>query len=305
MSKEQILTYVRGESEAESLAEPFSVRQPERGRVSLVGAGPGAVDLLTIRGQRILAQADVVVYDDLANAELLDFCPDEARRIYVGKRGGRRSLPQEQITQILVSEALKGLHVVRLKGGDPLVFGRGGEEIAVLAEAGISYEIVPGVTAAVAAGASIGVPLTHRKHASAVVFVTGHECVGKGPERAGVNWPALAASGATLCIYMGVRRLGEIVGKLIDGGAQGSTPVAIVANATLRSQEVHTTTLAEAVLYAERLKGKPSLIIVGEVAALAESPSGSASLLGATGPRSGFWPLPTEGSPQFLDALAS
>jgi len=272
MSKEQILDYVAGKQRPESPASP---PQPERGRVSLVGAGPGAVDLLTIRGQRLLAQADVVVYDDLANAELLDFCPDEARRIYVGKRGGRRSLPQEQITQILVSEALKGLHVVRLKGGDPLVFGRGGEEIAVLAEAGIFYEIVPGVTAAVAAGASIGVPLTHRKHASAVVFVTGHECAGKEQEqpecagRGGVNWPALAASGATLCIYMGVRRLGEIVGKLIDGGAKGSTPVAIVANATLRNQEVHTTTLAEAVLYAERLKGKPSLIIVGEVARLA------------------------------------
>ncbi|KXU36470.1 hypothetical protein AXK12_03220 [Cephaloticoccus capnophilus] len=239
--------------------------------MSLVGAGPGAVDLLTIRGQRLLAQADVVVYDDLANAELLDFCPDEARRIYVGKRGGRRSLPQEQITQILVSEALKGLHVVRLKGGDPLVFGRGGEEIAVLAEAGIAYEIVPGVTAAVAAGASIGVPLTHREHASSVVFVTGHECAGKGPEQEGVNWPALAASGATLCIYMGVRRLAEIVGKLIDGGAQGTTPVAIVANATLRSQELYTTTLAEAAQFAEQLKGKPSLIIVGQVVRLAGS----------------------------------
>jgi len=273
MSKEQSLTYVRGESPAEALLES---PQPERGRVSLVGAGPGAVDLLTIRGQRLLAQADVVVYDDLANAELLDFCPDEARRIYVGKRGGRRSLPQEQITQILVSEALKGLHVVRLKGGDPLVFGRGGEEIAVLAEAGIFYEIVPGVTAAVAAGASIGVPLTHREHASAVVFVTGHECAGKGAGqegRKGINWPALATSGATLCIYMGVRRLGEIVGKLIDGGAQGSTPVAIVANATLRSQEVHMTTLAEAAQFAEQLKGKPSLIIVGQVAALANSGS--------------------------------
>jgi len=276
MSKEQILDYVRGEASAGlSLESP----QPERGRVSLVGAGPGAVDLLTIRGQRLLAQADVVVYDDLANAELLDFCPDEARRIYVGKRGGRRSLPQEQITQILVSEALKGLHVVRLKGGDPLVFGRGGEEIAVLAASGIFYEIVPGVTAAVAAGASIGVPLTHREHASAVVFVTGHECAGKGDEgaererREGVNWPALATSGATLCIYMGVRRLGGIVGKLIDGGAQGSTPVAIVANATLRSQEVHRTTLTEAAQFAEQLKGKPSLIIVGQVAALARSGS--------------------------------
>jgi len=287
MSKEQSLDYVRGETSAEP---PLESLQPERGRVSLVGAGPGAVDLLTIRGQRLLAQADVVVYDDLANAELLDFCPDEARRIYVGKRGGRRSLPQEQITQILVSEALKGLHVVRLKGGDPLVFGRGGEEIAVLAEAGIAYEIVPGVTAAVAAGASIGVPLTHRKHASAVVFVTGHECVGKGPERAGregVNWPALAASGATLCIYMGVRRLAEIVGKLIDGGAQGSTPVAIVANATLRSQEVHTTTLAEAAQFAEQLKGKPSLIIVGAVVgsqtlSFGESVRGALPLVGGS-----------------------
>ncbi|WP_068628442.1 uroporphyrinogen-III C-methyltransferase [Cephaloticoccus primus] len=258
MSKEQIFN-----------ADEGDIWQVPKGRVTLVGAGPGAPDLMTIRGERALAQADVVVYDDLANAALLEICRPEVRRIYVGKRAGQHSMAQAQISRILVEEAARGQQVVRLKGGDPLVFGRGGEEIAALAAAGIAHEIVPGVTAAVAAGASIGVPLTHRDHASAVVFATGHECCGKRPGQARVNWAALASSGATLCIYMGVRRLAEIVTALLDGGLAGSTPVAIVSNATLPSQEQHTTTLEQAPFFAATLKGKPSLIIVGEVAAWA------------------------------------
>lgn len=245
-------------------------RQPAGGRVTLVGAGPGAADLITVRGQAALQQADVVVYDDLVNTDLLAHCPAEAKRIYVGKRAGVHYVPQEETSRILVEEARKGLHVVRLKGGDPLIFGRGGEEIAALTAAGIPSEVVPGVTAAIAAGASIGVPLTHREHASAVVFVTGHECAGKTAERATVDWAALAKTGATLCIYMGVRRLPDIAEKLQAGGLSGLTPVAVVANATLPTQALHVTTLAAAPLLGETLKGQPALIIVGEVVRWAE-----------------------------------
>ena len=239
------------------------------GRVTLVGAGPGAVDLITIRGQRALAEADVVVYDDLANADLLKYCPAGAVAIYVGKRAGRHGPAQEEIGAILVREAMLDRHVVRLKGGDPLVFGRGGEEEQVLAEAGIPFEIVPGVTAAVAAGAMAGIPLTHRQHASAVVFVTGHECSGK-PGTAAVDWRALARTGATLCIYMGVRRMAEIAAELQAGGLLGTTPVAVIANATLPQQSVQIGDLDSAAALAAAVQGQPALIIVGEVVRLAE-----------------------------------
>jgi uroporphyrin-III C-methyltransferase len=245
-------------------------RETKSGRVTLVGAGPGAVDLLTLRGQRALAAAEVVVYDDLANPALLDFAPESARRIYVGKRAGQHSQPQERITAILIEEARGGAHVVRLKGGDPLVFGRGGEEMQALAAEGIPYDVVPGVTAAIAAGAGTGIPLTHRDHASAVIFVTGHECAGKAVDRPGVDWAALARTGATLCIYMGVRRLPEIAAALRAGGLGGATPVAVVANASLPTQSVHLTTLQAAPAFSAVLHGQPSLIIVGEVVRWAE-----------------------------------
>ena len=239
------------------------------GRVTLVGAGPGAVDLITLRGRRALEAADVVVYDDLANADLLDFCPPTAGRIYVGKRAGRHCAAQETIGAILVREARQDRRVVRLKGGDPLVFGRGGEEEQVLAEAGIPFEIVPGVTAALAAGAVAGIPLTHRRHASAVVFVTGHECGEKSRETS-VDWRALARTRATLCIYMGVRRLAEIAAELREGGLLGSTPVAVVANATLPDQSVQVGDLDSAEALAAAVQGRPALIIVGEVVRFAE-----------------------------------
>ena len=254
-----------------SKEQKFNYDSPlSNGRVTLVGAGPGAVDLLTIRGQRALEAAEVVVYDDLANADLLTICPESAKRIYVGKRAGAHCMPQGEISKILVAEARQGQHVVRLKGGDPLVFGRGGEEMAELAEAGIPYEIVPGVTAAIAAGAGAGIPLTHRDHASAVVFVTGHECAGKSARKNHVDWAALAKTGATLCIYMGVRRLPEISEALAAGGLHGETPVAVVANATLANQSVRVTTLAAAPALSATLKGQPSLIIVGDVVRWAE-----------------------------------
>lgn len=240
-----------------------------KGRVVLVGAGPGAADLITVRGQRALAEADVVIYDDLVNEELLAHCRAATVRIYVGKRAGRHYLPQEEIGAILVREARAHAKVVRLKGGDPLVFGRAGEEAEVLAAAGIPYEIVPGVTAASAAGATAGIPLTQRGLASAVVFVTGHECRGKSPETA-VDWAALARTRATLCIYMGTRRLSIIAEELSAGGLAGETPVAVVANATLPTQTVTIGDLDSAASLAAAVAGQPALVIVGEVVRLAE-----------------------------------
>ncbi|MEO6875600.1 MAG: uroporphyrinogen-III C-methyltransferase [Opitutaceae bacterium] len=239
------------------------------GRVTLVGAGPGAVDLITIRGQRALAEADVVVYDDLANVALMDVCPKGIEKLYVGKRAGRHGAQQAEISAILVREALKGLHVVRLKGGDPLIFGRGGEEEQVLAEAGIPFEVVPGVTSATAAGAAAGIPLTHRRHASAVVFVTGHECAGK-PGDSAVDWQALARTKATLCIYMGTRRMEKIAHELRAGGLLGNTPVAVIANATLPKQCVQIGDLDSCSAIVAAVAGQPALIIVGEVVRLSE-----------------------------------
>ncbi len=254
---------------SKGLNEAYDSPAPAGGRVTLVGAGPGAVDLITVRGQKALAQADVIVYDDLANAELLNLAPAGAVRIYVGKRGGSHCTPQAEISRILVSEARRGWKVVRLKGGDPMIFGRGGEEEQALAEAGVGFDVVPGVTAAVAAAAVTGIPLTHRKHASAVVFVTGHECMGK-PGDVAVDWRALARTRATLCIYMGTRRLEKIAAELRAGGLQGDTPVAVVANATLPNQSVQVGDLASAERLAATVQGRPALIIVGEVVRLAE-----------------------------------
>ena len=249
--------------------EPNEAYDRPAGRVTLVGAGPGAVDLITLRGQKALKEADVVIYDDLANVALLEFCPAGTDRIYVGKRAGKHGAIQAEISAVLVSEAQRGRRVVRLKGGDPLIFGRGGEEERVLAEAGIPFDIVPGVTAATAAGAMTGIPLTHRQHASAVVFVTGHECSGK-PGDAVVDWQALARTRATLCIYMGVRRAGVIAAELRAGGLRGGTPVAVIANATLPNQSVQIGDLDSVDTLTAALEGQPALIIVGEVVRLAE-----------------------------------
>ncbi|MDB6167525.1 MAG: uroporphyrin-III C-methyltransferase [Verrucomicrobia bacterium] len=247
--------------------------------MTLVGAGPGAVDLITVRGQQALREADVIVYDDLANPELLDLSPAAARRIYVGKRAGRHCMAQVAIGQIMVAEAAAGFHVVRLKGGDPLVFGRGGEELQVLAEAGIPCEIVPGVTAASAAGASAGISLTQRGSASAVIFVTGHECGGK-PAGEGVDWIALARTRATLCIYMGTRRIGVIAAELQKGGLPGNTPVAVIANATMPEETIDIGELASVEPLAAFAAGQPALIIVGEVVRLREIAAAAQANLG-------------------------
>lgn len=250
-------------------AQSADFDRPAVGHVVLVGAGPGAADLITIRGQRALISAEVLVYDDLVGPGILEMCSASAERIYVGKRSGKHAVPQEEIGAILVRKAQEGRNVVRLKGGDPLIFGRGGEEALVLAAAGIAFEIVPGVTAAAAAGAMSGIPLTHRDHASAVLFVTGHECAGKSSGRS-VNWQALAASGATLCIYMGVKRLPAIAQALREGGMPDTTPVAVVINATLPGEKIHLTQIGAPDVLPAESAGQPAIIIVGEVVRVAD-----------------------------------
>src|SRR5512141_2974389 len=193
-----------------------------KGFVWLVGAGPGAADLITLRGLRLLQSAEAVVCDELVNKELLEQCPRDCERPFVGKRAGSHSATQPEINALLVNLAGSGKKVVRLKGGDPLVFGRAGEEMAVLREAGVPFEIVPGVTAATAASAAAGLPLTHRDHSSAVVFVTGHQgAANTAPPDCG----ALARLPATLCFYMGVRRLPEIARNLRHHGMPGDMPL--------------------------------------------------------------------------------
>jgi uroporphyrin-III C-methyltransferase len=204
-----------------------------------------------------------VLYDDLANEELLELCPAGAEKIYVGKRLGSHSATQERICSLLIEKARERGVVVRLKGGDPMVFGRVGEELSALTEAGIEWEIVPGVTAASAAGAMAGIPLTQRGGPATMVYVTGHPCGGQTSTP--VDWRALAALRATLCIYMGTKRFSEIAEELIAGGLPETTSVAVIGDATLSSQNVRIGTLAEGGELTVDPGRKPALILVGEV----------------------------------------
>lgn len=251
---------------------------PDAVRVWLVGAGPGAPDLITVRGARLLAGAEVVLYDDLANPTLLDLCPADCERIYVGKRSGAHSASQQTISALLVEKALTGKRVVRLKGGDPMVFGRAGEELQALMEARVDYEIVPGVTAAAAAGAVSGIPLTQRGITSTMVFVTGHDCADRATP---VNWRALAALRATLSIYMGTKRFGAIAQELIVGGLPATTSVAVVAGATLSSQSLKFGTLADGDALTNDPERRPALIIVGEVVRWSELQNAATELAAA------------------------
>jgi uroporphyrin-III C-methyltransferase len=212
-----------------------------------------------------LRRAEVVVYDDLASRELVARCRPGCLRLHVGKRGGTRSTAQEEIIRHLITHGRAGRRVVRLKGGDPLIFGRGGEEIAALAKAGIAWEVVPGVTSAAAAGAAAGVPLTHRDFASAVVFLAGHE----NPRKTGplIDWSAYARLKATLCIYMGARRLGAIAAELLAGGMEPGTPVAIVSHATCPDERVQFLTLRRLAGVKPDASLSPAITIIGAVAA--------------------------------------
>jgi uroporphyrinogen III methyltransferase/synthase len=234
-----------------------------KGIVYLVGAGPGDPGLLTLRGLEYLQTADVVVHDRLANHQLLSFA-DQAELIDVGKQPDHHPVPQEHINAILVREAQEGKVVVRLKGGDPFVFGRGGEEAQALAEAGIPFEIVPGVTSAIAVPAYAGIPVTQRKMACSVAFVTGHNA---GSKQLDINWQALAHGVDTLVFLMGVHNLTLIVTSLVEAGRSPETPVALIEQGTLPEQKVLTGTLADILEKAAEIK-PPAIIIVGEVVGL-------------------------------------
>jgi len=238
-----------------------------KGFVWLLGAGPGAADLITVRGWKLLQTAEAVVYDELANDELLKNCLAGCELHAVGKRAGKHSATQGEINSLLVSLAGAGKRVVRLKGGDPLVFGRAGEEIEALRAAGLPFAIVPGVTAATAAAAVAGLPLTHRDFSSAVVFVTGHQCAAN---TSALDWGALAKLRATLCFYMGVRRLPEIAHNLLAHGMPADLPLALICEATLPPQKIVITTLGAAEKISTDQISQPALVVIGEVVRLAE-----------------------------------
>jgi len=239
------------------------------GIVYLVGAGPGAPSLITLRGVECLARADVVVYDYLANEQLLNHAPESAERIYAGKIGGRHNQGQDEINNLLVAKAATGKVVVRLKGGDPFVFGRGGEECEALREAGIPFEVVPGVTAAFGASAYSGIPLTHRDITASVAFVTGQEV--KDKDESNIDWGRLSLGGGTVVFYMGITTLRRNMQRMMEHGRSPDTPVALVRWATTACQQVLVGTLADIADRAEEHGFKPpSITIVGEVVALRE-----------------------------------
>lgn len=239
------------------------------GRAYLVGAGPGDPGLMTARALELIARADVILHDRLIPASALDGARPDAELVYVGKRGGGASMPQEEIDRLLRVHARAGKAVVRLKGGDPFVFGRGGEEALALRAARIPFEVVPGVTAGVAAPAYAGIPVTHRERASAVALVTGHEDPDK-PESA-IDWPALAAFPGTLVFYMGVRQLGRIAERLVAGGRSPQEPSAVIERGTLPGQRTLLATLETLVARAQEARVRaPSITLVGPVATLGE-----------------------------------
>jgi uroporphyrin-III C-methyltransferase len=236
------------------------------GRVVLVGAGPGAADLLTLRAVRALEQADVVVHDGLVGADVMALVPSAARLVSVAKRRDRHTMQQEAIGDLLVAEAQAGNIVVRLKGGDPFIFGRGGEEVAACHAAGVAVDVIPGVSSALGGAAAALMPLTHRDHASIVSFVAG-ECRGLADQ----NWVGLAGKGRTLVIYMGVTGADRIAEKLIADGLAPDTPIAILERATLPGMRVLRSLLADlGGLVAREAVISPALIIVGDVATLGD-----------------------------------
>ncbi len=258
---------------ARQLLANTSTAAPHAGSVTIVGAGPGDPELLTLKALRALQDADVILYDRLVSEPILDFARRDAERISVGKSAGTPSTTQDEINALLISHASQGKRVVRLKGGDPFVFGRGGEELEALARAQVDFTVVPGITAAAGCAAYAGIPLTHRDHAQSVTFVTGHTVTGHTDSRGEEpHWQALAMPGATVVFYMGLARIEHIVEKLTAHGAPPDRPAAIISAGTTENQRVVTATLGTLIgrAAAERL-GSPSLLIVGDVVGLHES----------------------------------
>jgi uroporphyrin-III C-methyltransferase/precorrin-2 dehydrogenase/sirohydrochlorin ferrochelatase len=237
----------------------------QRGEVYLVGAGPGDPDLLTFRALRLMQKADVVVYDNLVSKPIVDMTRRDAERIFVGKKRDNHTLQQEEINELLVRLAKEGKRVLRLKGGDPFIFGRGGEEIETLAAQGISFQVVPGITAASGVASYAGIPLTHRDHAQSCIFVTGHLKDGT----MNLDWDALARPKQTVVVYMGLHGLKTLCFELIKHGMADCTPIALVQQGTTQNQRVFTGTLATLPNIIEREKPQaPTLIIIGGVVSL-------------------------------------
>jgi uroporphyrin-III C-methyltransferase len=235
-----------------------------KGRVYLVGAGPGDPELLTLKALRLLRTADAVLHDDLVPPEILKLVPSGAKIQNVGKRSGQRKIRQEEINFLLVELAASGLQVVRLKSGDPLIFGRAGEEIDALRKAGIPCEIVPGVTSALGAAAAAQIPLTHRAASHALVLITGHQAFDSNP----ADWSKLVGGGATLAIYMPGKDYPQVANRLVSAGLDRGTPCAIISRATTDHQQVYRTTIAD-LSHAPQLAA-PTLLVVGEVVRLAD-----------------------------------
>ena len=242
---------------------------PRRGKAYLIGAGPGRADLITVRGLTLLRRADVVIYDRLIARELLDEIRADAEEIFVGKESGHHTLPQSQINALIVERVQQGKQVVRLKGGDSFVFGRGGEEAQALHDAGLPFEIVPGISSALAVPAYAGIPVTHRGLSTAFAVVTGHECSDK--ENSTTDWNALARI-PTLVVLMGLSNAECIAQNLIAAGLSPSTPAAAISQGTTDDQQVIVTTVAElANAIVKAALPSPAILVIGEVAALHES----------------------------------
>ncbi|MCL1045496.1 uroporphyrinogen-III C-methyltransferase [Shewanella electrodiphila] len=242
--------------------------QQAKGKVWLVGAGPGDVELLTLKAYRVLKNADAVLYDALVSQDILDLIPQHAEKIAVGKRAGKHSAAQDEINQLLVTKAYTRKNVVRLKGGDPFIFGRGGEELQTLVESDVKFEVVPGITAASGTSAYAGIPLTHRDYAQGVSFITGHCQIESRP----MDWQGYANSNNTLVVYMGILNANIISEGLISHGRCPDTPVAIVSKATTSSQQRFIGKLSElSQLAADPALKMPALMIIGEVVQLADS----------------------------------
>lgn len=243
----------------------FAKRALQPGEVALVGAGPGDPELLTIKALNCLQQADVVLYDYLVSEEIMALIPNNTILVCVGKRAGHHSVPQEKTNQLLVDFAQQGYRVVRIKGGDPFVFGRGGEELEVLADAGVRFQVVPGITAAAGATAYAGIPLTHRDYAQSAIFVTGH----LKEHSDDMDWSTLARGNQTLVIYMGLMKSHYIQQQLIQHGRSASIPVAIIERGTQMQQKVLTGTLSQ-LADLSKYAQSPSLIVIGEVVQLSQ-----------------------------------